>query len=249
MTETSHQIIVPDTSWFMEPISEVMLCLHSIFTSPIVILSLKSVRDELEQHSRNPVKQQAAAQWIRTLIALMNHPNIEVKIDKSPSTSGTHADPDILVRSKPLDALILTGDMGLARSAKEQSIRVLTTFDVMRSFQNILPQLNDYLTSWGKTVVGQLLKIRVEEIGSERNDGIGYLDNNPKHKVIILKGASYLNREVIIKIDHVSCKGLAFASIVGQCNLDPPEGSIHYLTKSPPPTTGIFVHSLDNCAS
>lgn len=113
---------------------------------------------------------------------------MKVTIDRLPLPGVDITDDKLVALAKKLDAQLYTTDYNLAKVAAVEGVLVLNVNELSHSLRPI-------------TLPGETLNIKIIQKGSNRDQGVGYLDDGTM--IVIEGGARYVGREVPISVTRM----------------------------------------------
>lgn len=148
------------------------------------------ILNELQQiaDSNDAIKRERGRRGLQFLDLLKDEKNIKLEIVGDDIREIQEADEKLVKFAKVRDASILTTDYNLNRVAKIQGIRVLNVNELAEA---IKPQV----------VPGELLSLKVVQVGKERDQGVGYLADGTM--IVVEKGEKLIGKEVEVVITRI----------------------------------------------
>lgn len=157
---------------------------HSELIIPQFILSeLQLLADGNDSHKR-----ERARYGLDIAHELQDSAPMKVVIDRTPMPGVETTDDKLVVLAKKLGAQLYTTDYNLAKVAAVEGVQVLNVNELSHSLRPI-------------TLPGETLNIRVIQKGSNREQGVGYLDDGTM--IVIEGGARYVGREVPVSVTRM----------------------------------------------
>ncbi len=181
-----HQIILDSCALIDGRIAEIVRTgfVHSELIIPQFILSeLQLLADGNDSHKR-----ERARYGLDVAHELQDSAPTKVIVDRT-LLSGVDATDDKLVAlAKKLGAQLYTTDYNLGKVAAVEGVQVLNINELSHSLRPI-------------TLPGETLHIKVIQRGSNREQGVGYLDDGTM--IVIEGGARYVGREVPVNVTRM----------------------------------------------
>ncbi len=148
------------------------------------------ILNELQQiaDSKDAIKREKGRRGLQILDLLKDEKNIKLEISQDDIKEIKEADEKLVKFAKTRDAAILTTDYNLNRVAKIQGVRVLNVNELSEA---IKPQV----------IPGEILNIKVVQVGKERDQGVGYLNDGTM--IVIEKGEKLIGKEVEVAITRI----------------------------------------------
>lgn len=113
--------------------------------------------------------------------------NVSVVIDRTPTIKAP-TDDQLVLLAKKLSAELYTTDFNLNKVANVEGIRVLNVNEVARDLRpTALP--------------GEVLSVKIVQRGSNRDQGVGYLDDGTM--IVVDKASKHINKTVKVEVDRV----------------------------------------------
>ncbi len=157
---------------------------HSELIIPQFILSeLQLLADGNDSHKR-----ERARYGLDIAHELQDSAPMKVVIDRTPMPGVETTDDKLVVLAKRLGAQLYTTDYNLAKVAAVEGVQVLNVNELSHSLRPI-------------TLPGETLSIKVIQKGSNREQGVGYLDDGTM--IVIEGGARYVGREVPVSVTRM----------------------------------------------
>lgn len=113
---------------------------------------------------------------------------ITVSIDQSALSGIATTDDKLVALSQKLGARLYTTDYNLSKVAALEGVRVLNINDLA---QRLRPM----------TLPGEHVSVKILQTGSNRNQGVGYLDDGTM--VVVDGAAKYTNKTVIVEVERM----------------------------------------------
>ena len=113
---------------------------------------------------------------------------MKVIIDRTPMVGINTNDDKLVALAKKLGAQLYTTDYNLAKVAAVEGVQVLNVNELSHSLRPI-------------TLPGETLSIKIIQKGSNRDQGVGYLDDGTM--IVIEGGARYVGREVPVSVTRM----------------------------------------------
>ena len=129
---------------------------------------------------------------------------MKVTVDRTVFESVRTTDDKLVLLSKKLKAQLYTTDYNLSKVAAVEGVRVLNVNELAQSLRPI-------------TLPGESLTIKIIQKGSNRDQGVGYLDDGTM--IVIEGGARYVGREVPVNVTRMH-QTVAGKMVFGQVKVD-----------------------------
>ena len=113
---------------------------------------------------------------------------MKVVIDRTPLVDVDATDDKLVALAKKLGAQLYTTDYNLAKVAAVEGVQVLNVNELSHSLRPI-------------TLSGETLNIKIIQKGSNRDQGVGYLDDGTM--IVIEGGARHVGREVPVSVTRM----------------------------------------------
>lgn len=157
---------------------------HSELVIPQFILSeLQLLADGNDSHKR-----ERARYGLDIAHELQDSAPMKVVIDRTPMPGIETTDDKLVVLAKKLAAQLYTTDYNLAKVAAVEGVQVLNVNELSHSLRPI-------------TLPGETLSIKIIQKGSNREQGVGYLDDGTM--IVIEGGARYVGQEVPVSVTRM----------------------------------------------
>lgn len=182
----SHQIILDSCTLIDGRVAELVRTgfVHSELVIPQFIISeLQLLADGNDSHKR-----ERARYGLDIAHELQDGAPMKVLIDRTPIIGVDTTDDKLVVLAKKLGAQLYTTDYNLAKVAAVEGVQVLNVNELSHSLRPI-------------TLPGETLNIKIIQKGSNRDQGVGYLDDGTM--IVIEGGARYVGREVPISVTRM----------------------------------------------
>lgn len=181
-----HQIILDSCALIDGRIAEIVRTgfVYSELVIPQFILSeLQLLADGNDSHKR-----ERARYGLDIAHELQDSAPMKVIIDRTPLVEVTTTDDKLVALAKKLGAQLYTTDYNLAKVAAVEGVQVLNVNELSHSLRPI-------------TLPGETLKIKIIQKGSNRDQGVGYLDDGTM--IVIEGGARHVGREVPVSVTRM----------------------------------------------
>ena len=164
---------------------------------------LKSVGSDITRisNSPDPEKREAGRRAALTIARLQSMLNVKISMDRQKPTAN-HTDDDLLNRAQRARGCILTADTELQGRARAAGIRVITVQDLKRCFEGVSEEIAAIFPQKCVLSQGDILSMRIDKLGREDSEGIGFL--NDGRMVVVQNGKSYLGADVEVLVEYVS---------------------------------------------
>jgi uncharacterized protein YacL len=180
-----HQIILDSCALIDGRIAEIVRTgfVNSELIVPQFILNeLQLLADGNDSHKR-----ERARYGLDIAHELQDSAPMKVVIDRTVIAADT-TDDKLVSLAKKLGAQLYTTDYNLAKVAAVEGVQVLNVNELSHSLRPI-------------TLPGETLSIKIIQKGSNRDQGVGYLDDGTM--IVIEGGARYVGREVPVSVTRM----------------------------------------------
>jgi len=181
-----HRVILDGCALIDGRIAEIVRTgfMHSELVIPQFILSeLQLLADGNDSHKR-----ERARYGLDIAHELQDSAPMKVTIDRTLLPDAETNDDKLIALAKKLDAQLYTTDYNLAKVAAVEGVQVLNVNELAHSLRPI-------------ALPGETLKIKIVQKGSNREQGVGYLEDGTM--VVIEGGARYVGREVPVSVTRM----------------------------------------------
>lgn len=181
-----HQIILDSCALIDGRIAEIVRTgfINSELIIPQFILSeLQLLADGNDSHKR-----ERARYGLDIAHELQDSAPMKVIIDRTPLVEVNTTDDKLVALAKKLGAQLYTTDYNLAKVAAVEGVQVLNVNELAHSLRPI-------------TLPGETLNIKIIQKGSNRDQGVGYLDDGTM--IVIEGGARHVGREVPVSVTRM----------------------------------------------
>jgi uncharacterized protein YacL len=181
-----NQIILDSCTLIDGRVAEIVRTgfVHSELVIPQFILSeLQLLADGHDSHKR-----ERARYGLDIAHELQDSAPMKVVIDRTPLPGIDTNDDKLVALAKKLGAQLYTTDYNLAKVAAVEGVRVLNVNELSHSLRPI-------------TLPGETLNIKIIQKGSNRDQGVGYLDDGTM--IVIEGGARHVGREVPVSVTRM----------------------------------------------
>ena len=181
-----HQVILDSCALIDGRIAEIVRTgfIHSELIIPQFILSeLQLLADGNDSHKR-----ERARYGLDIAHELQDSAPMKVIIERTPLPGIDTNDDKLVALAKKLGAQLYTTDYNLAKVAAVEGVQVLNVNELSHSLRPI-------------TLPGETLNIKIIQKGSNRDQGVGYLDDGTM--IVIEGGARHVGREVPVSVTRM----------------------------------------------
>lgn len=181
-----HSVILDSCALIDGRIAEIVRTgfMHSELIIPQFILSeLQLLADGSDSHKR-----ERARYGLDIAHELQDSAPMKVVIDRTLLPGAETNDDKLIALAKKLGAQLYTTDYNLAKVAAVEGVQVLNVNELSHSLRPI-------------TLPGETLKIKIVQKGSNREQGVGYLEDGTM--IVIEGGARYVGREVPVSVTRM----------------------------------------------
>lgn len=186
LSRKSQRIILDSCALIDGRIAEIVRTgfVHSELVIPQFILSeLQLLADGSDSHKR-----ERARYGLDIAHELQDSAPMKVAIDRTLLPDAETNDDKLIALAKKLGAQLYTTDYNLAKVAAVEGVQVLNVNELSHSLRPI-------------TLPGETLKIKIVQKGSNREQGVGYLEDGTM--IVIEGGARYVGREVPVSVTRM----------------------------------------------
>jgi uncharacterized protein YacL len=194
-----HRVILDSCALIDGRVAEIVRTgfVHSELVVPQFILNeLQMLADGNDSHKR-----ERARYGLDVAHELQDSAPMKVTVDRTQFQNIQATDDKLVALAQKLNAQLYTTDYNLAKVAAVEGVQVLNVNELSHSLRPI-------------TLPGETLSIKVIQKGSNRDQGVGYLDDGTM--IVIEGGARFVGREVPINVTrmHQTVAGkMVFGSI------------------------------------
>lgn len=182
--ENYHKYKVLDTSVIID--GRILDIIRSGFLEGVFIVS-SYVLQELQHiaDSADSLKRVRGRRGLDILNALQKEEGITVKMDERQFTEIEEVDMKLVYLAKELDGAVVTNDYNLNKVAEFQNVRVLNINELANTLKPVV-------------IPGETMRVQIVKEGTERSQGVAYLDDGTM--VVVEEGKHHLNetRDVIV---------------------------------------------------
>jgi uncharacterized protein YacL len=181
-----HRVILDSCALIDGRIAELVRTgfVHSQLVIPQFILSeLQMLADGNDSHKR-----ERARYGLDIAHELQDSAPTKVVIDRTLLPGVDMTDDKLVALAKKLGAQLYTTDYNLSKVAAVEGVTVLNVNELSHSLRPI-------------TLPGEMLTIKIIQKGSNRDQGVGYLDDGTM--IVIEGGARYVGREVPVSVTRM----------------------------------------------
>jgi uncharacterized protein YacL len=194
------------------------LCQAGMVQSPLVIPAFVVAELQLLADSSDKLRRAKGRRGLDVISRLQRVPGLDVSLDETP-VPGKAVDQMLVEFARAMPAVIVTADVGLARVAAIQGVKVLNLNDVANALK---PSL----------IPGEQLAVRLLRPGEQPGQAVGYLEDGTM--VVAEDGASRIGQEATLSVTSMlqtSAGRLIFGRVV-------PEGATPGEAEAVPATPG-----------
>lgn len=152
-----------------------------------ILLIPNFVLQELQHiaDSSDSIKRIRGRRGLDILNELQKNEKISIEFYEGDFEDITEVDSKLIRLAKMLDAAIITNDFNLNKVCEFQNIKVLNINVLANALKSVV-------------LPGETLKINITTTGTERHQGVGYLDDGTM--IVVEDGEHYLNKEVTVVV-------------------------------------------------
>jgi len=216
-----HRVILDSCALIDGRITEIVRTgfVRSDLVIPQFILSeLQLLADGGDSHKR-----ERARYGLDIAHELQDTAPMPVIIDRTVLEGVQNTDDKLVALAKRLDAQLYTTDYNLAKVAAVEGVQVLNVNELSHSLRPI-------------TLPGETLTIKIIQKGSNRDQGVGYLDDGTM--IVIEGGARYVGREMPVSVTrmHQTVAGKMVFGQVKEVRNEPEHANRHNGSQQPAKT-------------
>lgn len=182
--ENFNQYKVLDTSVIIDgrikDIVETGFLEGTLVVSSYVLRELQHIAD-----SSDSLKRERGRRGLDILNALQNDNNLPVEIYDAEIDEADEVDQKLVVLAKRLEGVLVTNDYNLNKVAEFQNIPVLNINDLANSVKPIV-------------IAGEQMTVTVVKEGSERSQGVAYLNDGTM--IVVEDGKHYMNETIEVTV-------------------------------------------------
>jgi uncharacterized protein YacL len=181
-----HRLILDSCALIDGRIVEIIragFVVSEIIIPQFIVSELQLLADGNDSHKR-----ERARFGLDIAHQLQDSAPMRVTIDRTVFDKVQNTDDKLVVLAKKLKAQLYTTDFNLGKVAAVEGVQVLNVNELAQSLRPI-------------TLPGETLTIKVLQKGSNRDQGVGYLDDGTM--IVIEGGARYVGREVPINVTRM----------------------------------------------
>ncbi len=200
MPRRQDDVILVDSSVIIDgriaDISQTDFIMKTLLVPRFVLNEVQYVSD-----SSDPLRRNRGRRGLEILSRLQEDSIIPVRITDRDIDNVHEIDDKLIMLAKQLQCPILTTDYNLNRVAKLLGIMVLNINDLANAVKNV------YLP-------GEALTIRIIHKGTDRGQGVGYLEDGTM--IVVENGERFINRDVeviVTKVLQTAAGRLIFARL------------------------------------
>jgi len=156
---------------------------NELIIPQFILSELQLLADGNDSHKR-----ERARYGLDIAHELQDSSPMNVIVDHTQPQGANNTDDKLVVLAKKLNAQLYTTDYNLAKVAAVEGVQVLNVNELSHSLRPI-------------TLPGETLTIKIIQKGSNRDQGVGYLDDGTM--IVIEGGARYVGREVPISVTRM----------------------------------------------
>lgn len=182
-----EDVILVDTSVIIDgriaDISQTGFLMKTLLVPRFVLNEVQYISDSPDALRRN-----RGRRGLEILNRLQEDSIIPVRITDRDIENVRETDDKLIMLAKQLQCPVLTTDYGLNRVAKLQGVMVLNINDLANAIKNV------YLP-------GESLTLRIIHEGTDRGQGVGYLDDGTM--VVVENGSRFMNKDIEVNVTKV----------------------------------------------
>lgn len=172
-----------------------------------VVRELYSMNESSDENTKSKARRS-----LDSLKKLEEYSQLGVRYNDTdfPEVKETHA--KLIRLARLIDANIITADISRVETASIEGIKIIN----LHSLSNALKPL---------TQTGEIIQIKVQRLGKEPNQGVGYLEDGTM--IVVNGGGSYVGQTVdvnVLSVKHTSSGRMIFCNVAGE-NKEPPTAS------------------------
>lgn len=154
-----------------------------IIVPNFVLLELQHIAD-----SSDELRRQRGRRGLDTLKEIQNQDKVAVEISHKSYDEMEEVDSKLLAMAKDLNAKLLTNDYNLNKVADVTGVEVLNINELTNAVK-------------APVIHGQKIKVKLVKEGSEKNQGIAYMDDGTM--IVVEDGLDYLGQNVDVVVSSV----------------------------------------------
>ncbi|WP_225744954.1 PIN/TRAM domain-containing protein [Marinilactibacillus sp. Marseille-P9653] len=135
--------------------------------------------------SSDSLKRVRGRRGLDILNALQKEEKIEVQMDDSPLPESDEVDMKLVHLAKKMDGVVVTNDYNLNKVAEFQKVPVLNINELANAVKPVV-------------IPGETMRVMVVKNGTERSQGVAYLDDGTM--VVVEEGQHYMNKSVTVVV-------------------------------------------------
>ena len=182
-----EDVVLVDSSAIIDgriaDISQTGFLMKTLLVPRFVLNEVQHVSD-----SPDPLRRNRGRRGLEILGRLQEDSMVPVRITDRDVGDVREVDDKLIMLAKQLQCPILTTDYNLNRVAKLQGITVLNINELANAVKNV------YLP-------GESLKLRIIDEGTDRGQGVGYLEDGTM--VVVENGSRFINHEVEVTVTRL----------------------------------------------
>ena len=177
--ENYHKYKVLDTSVIID--GRILDVIRSGFLEGVFIISFY-VLQELQHiaDSSDSLKRVRGRRGLDILNALQKEEGITVKMDEQEIPESEEVDMKLVHLAKKLDGVVVTNDFNLNKVAEFQNVPVLNINELANTLKPVV-------------IPGETMRVYIVKEGTERSQGVAYLDDGTM--VVVEEGKHHLNEQ------------------------------------------------------
>ncbi|HSW66883.1 MAG TPA: TRAM domain-containing protein [Bacillota bacterium] len=181
-----HKVVLDSCALIDGRITEIMrtgFMISELVIPQFIVNELQLLADGNDSHKR-----ERARYGLDIAHELQDSAPVKVTIDRTVIENVQATDDKLVVLAKKLGAQLYTTDYNLSKVAAVEGVQVLNVNELSQSLRPI-------------ALPGETLTIKVVQKGSNRDQGVGYLEDGTM--IVIEGGARYVGREVPISVTRM----------------------------------------------
>ncbi len=198
-----HKVVLDSCALIDGRITEIMrtgFMISELVIPQFIVNELQLLADGNDSHKR-----ERARYGLDIAHELQDSAPVKVTIDRTVIENVQATDDKLVVLAKKLGAQLYTTDFNLSKVAAVEGVQVLNVNELSQSLRPI-------------ALPGETLTIKVVQKGSNRDQGVGYLEDGTM--IVIEGGARYVGREVPINVTRMH-QTVAGKMVFGQIKEQP----------------------------
>lgn len=182
--ENFRQYKILDTSVIID--GRILDIVQTGFLEGILVVSMYVLREL--QHiadSSDSLKRVRGRRGLDILNALQKQENVTVQMDESEVEEAEEVDMKLVMLARKMDGVVVTNDFNLNKVAEIQNVPVLNINELANSVKPVV-------------IPGEEMRVTIVKQGTERNQGVAYLDDGTM--VVVEEGKFHINETLDVLV-------------------------------------------------